>query len=621
MQQHEPSPTSQSILLNANYKDRAVFQLYNPSLSERVRLPWLNKTRTKVASISGVVMSAEDITPGSVSMEKRKEAMVLLWRAWGHLIKDFHVSGDLDFLCVAVDRFKEAQENEEHIRSVRQIDEKVNEEQHALEVSNGDLLFRSGKHNAVSPHKGGKKSAVRHYVPLSADFAVVECCLERKGLPHNMVLEDITKALTDMQTQSLEALRFALIDEIEMLDEEIDLSSVVPVLYAPKIVVTHAGVIEKGTHSYQRIRIRGSCLAHIETLANALRMENYFTDGEVPSVVPEEGRPLEVLPENLSFTPRHAATPHGSGSRRLVGHRLRSSSRGGAGHEGEQVVQAYEDSMISQEERDFWRENYYRLSSLKLLYHNRIDARDALLNKGLNPRLSEHIRVINSKLLGDEAEGEDTRRVTQRRKKSLEVGQIPPEKMFEYYCTDCEAETAMWDLKVGDSHGYDYNVRLRKIPAKDVDYVTPAVHSLQGKGFINYFGTSRFSSYTRHNMHPGLHLLKGEFRAAANVIVQQFYVDAAVEAERRRTGSAFPSNGKQFPRMVDFAHQSGRRTISEHGTALQKVLNNALQASLFLNDQRRPDGLLEESELGLDDPLRGGIPEPDWHQRLSGDCA
>lgn len=97
-------------------------------------------------------------------------------------------------------------------------------------------------------------------------------------------------------------------------------------------------------------------------------------------------------------------------------------------------------------------------------------------------------------------------------------------------CTDVEATTAEYDLHVGECKHYHYELCLRRIPQQDASCILPAIHTLNTKGFINYFGASRFGSYTQFNMHPGLHLLKNEFRAAAHVVVQQYYIDAALSA-------------------------------------------------------------------------------------------
>ncbi|KEG11708.1 hypothetical protein DQ04_02351040 [Trypanosoma grayi] len=180
------------------------------------------------------------------------------------------------------------------------------------------------------------------------------------------------------------------------------------------------------------------------------------------------------------------------------------------------------------------------------------------------------------------------------------VASMSTEKIFEYLCVDMEVESASYDLRVGDNDGYAYRVKLRRIPESHLPLVKPAMRSLEEKGFINYFGPQRFASYTKHNMHPGLHLLKGEYRAAASIIVQQFALDAEIAAERRRTGAAFAkmyhSKAMGFHLPDRSISHRNRRSIAAHGTALQSILDNALRAASMLGEDEE-DGVAGVAEV------------------------
>ncbi|KAG5480006.1 hypothetical protein LSCM1_06426 [Leishmania martiniquensis] len=666
MKQHEPTPTSTTLLLAASGNERDLYNIYDSSYdNSEIRIPWIRKMITKVSTVTGVVFSAED-SDENPSVDRMRASVSSVWRAWGHLVKDLHVHGDLDYLYVSISRRQEWQDNDAYISELKKLEAARDAEESAgplVETSNvARTLILSSASAFAAAGVAGK--ARKLYLPISADFVVVECTLERKGLPHNMVVEDIVSTLTEMQQEQMEMQRLCVLDamatEVEESEAKLSTSTaavrnrekIVPVLYEPKVVVSHAGTLESGTHSFQRVRIRGSCLAHVEALAAALQDEagSYFTDRTLPCTTASaavatasssrdhnDHAGLWSLPENLSF--RAVRAP--SSQQRLVGHNAPPACTVGeklgdatsrSCHARSQTITLAADSsaLITDDERQFWKENYYRLSGMKVIYHDRVDAADALGQswQSLPPRVHEHLALLNRRLVpGGSAAGSSTTTagseqddvggtlISSKRKRkrggkkktkwsatdkkempaAAAVG-LAPEKLFEYLCTDMEAESARYDLRAGDCTGYDYLLNLRRIPDKHLPLVAPAVTSVASKGFINYFGPQRFASYTRMNMHPGLHLLKGEFRAAAHILVQQFYLNVAAEAERKRTGQAFPRmqalQGYGGARLPDFLRSGTHRSVAEHGTPMHRVLYNALQASAL---------------LGGDDGLDGGI--------------
>lgn len=675
MRQHEPTPTSTSLLLAAGSDhERELYNIYDPALDRgEVRIPWIRKMVTKVSTVTGVVFSAED-SDENPSADRMRATVLSVWRAWGHLVKDLHVHGDLDYLYVSISRRLEWEGNEGYIAELKELEAARNAEESAGPVVATANIARTlnagGSLAAIAAAAAGvTEKARRQYLPIAADFVVVECTLERKGLPHNMVVEDIVSTLTDMQQEQLEMQRLSVLDTVASQAEENEAKSgassaaaktrdrIVPVLYEPKVVVSHAGALENGTHSFQRVRIRGSCRAHIETLAAALQDESgsYFTDRALPSSTAPSSRsgvsgsggvpvasaaPGWAAPKNLSFRAVRAA----SDTQRLIGHSAPANAAGASGaaastaaassvrHARVQVATVAADgsAVVSEEEQQFWTENYYRLTDVKVVFHDRVDAADALGQswQSLPPRVQEHLALVNRRLssgdssgvadetgagaaVGGEEEEEVGTGKRKRKKAAKKKGKppaaekgkskqqhkaaeaatvgLPPERLFEYLCTDMEAESARHDLHTGDCTGYDYLLSLRRIPDKHLPLVKPAVASVANKGFINYYGPQRFATYTRMNMHPGLHLLKGEYKAAAHILVQQFYLDAAMEAERRRTGQAFPRmqalQGYGGVRLPDFLRAAGaRRSVAEHGTPMQRVLYNALQAAALLGD-------------------------------------
>ncbi|KAK7195571.1 pseudouridine synthase TruD [Novymonas esmeraldas] len=672
MKQHEPTPTSPTLLLAAaGTAERDLYNIYDPERENgEIRIPWIRKVVTKVSTVTGVVFSAED-SDENPTVDRMRASVSSVWRAWGHLVKDLHVHGDLDYLYVSISRRLEWEGNEGYIAELKELEAARDAEESAgppvATVNVARTLNQLHTASFVAPEGAGKER--KRYLPLAADFVVIECTLERKGLPHNAVVEDIVATLTDMQQEHMELQRLSVLDALASQVDESETKSgagaaaaaarardkVVPVLYEPKVVVSHAGTLENGTHSFQRLRIRGSCRAHVEALASALQEESggYFTDRTLPvasasrsAASAGSGRAVhQAPPKNLTFRAVRAA----SDAQRLVGHAAPSTSEAGdkAGtsvsrgrHSRSQTLTSVADSfaLVTEEERLFWQAHYYRLSDVKVIYHHRVDAVDALGQswQSLPPRVQEHLALLNRRLSAGDAttdaadpeEEEDagdtaaasgkrarrkggkkkSRRTAASKKKPVSEAaaalDLPPQKLFEYLCTDMEAESARRDLKIGDCMGYDYLLSLRRIPDKHLPLVTPAIASVASKGFINYYGPQRFATYTRMNMHPGLHLLRGEYKAAAHILVQQFYLDAALEAERQRTGQAFPRmhglQGYGGVRLPDFLSTGSRRSVAEHGTPMQRVLYNALQASAILGgDDSVRDGGLNGHGYGL----------------------
>ncbi|CCD17572.1 unnamed protein product, partial [Trypanosoma congolense IL3000] len=440
MRQHDPLPTAPSILLNMQLKQRESGGLCS---GESTQIPWLHVIRAKVASITGTVLQiSSDDAPSTAIM---REAVGLVWKVWGNLVKDLHVHGDLDYLYVSVRPKVEVQvgappaetligKGEEGLVQTDQIDKGPNGRNNSKKNKRKNELTEDTKGNAareVTPRndslwKGYKSRKPRgKAVFLNTDFVVIECILEKRGLPHRLVVEDLTESLVEMQRQAMEVQRLSIIDEAEqqnrqsssrcanedeeaLCDEGVihGTSDVRPVLYAPAVTVSHAGVIDASAHSFQRIRIRGSCLAHVEALARALGTGEHFIDREGINILPNNSNNgstaslLHSLPPNLHFSNTHSDRGAHEAGRRLLGHRVPRSyataeQRSGSGYYRiHQTLKPMQHMIADQEERDFWREHYYRLFDIKLIFHDRISAADLNDSGQWSAALKEKLMAI-----------------------------------------------------------------------------------------------------------------------------------------------------------------------------------------------------------------------------------
>ncbi|RNF26683.1 uncharacterized protein Tco025E_01081 [Trypanosoma conorhini] len=666
--QHDPLPATPSIVLNMSRGQQEACGLCS---GEATQIPWLQLIKAKASTVTGTVLEvSSEEAPTIAAM---REAIQLVWRAWGHLVKDLRVHGDLDFLYLSVWPQMETAVATPQQRSIMTCEGRANKK--ALEKVAPPQGIRQGEKeqqqqpsagsircmgDAVEGLMGGDSSIWKGFNPrkshaksviVPTDFVVVECTLEKKGLPHRLVVEDVVESLTELQRQAMEMQRAAVAQVsggAEGTETQTDAgcgSGLRPVLYAPNIVVSHAGVIDAAAHSFQRIRIRGSCIAHVESLARALETGAHFTDGDGPGpmyganpnfspATAGGGDASLLLPPNLSFSPTHHANPAHALERQLLGHRVPSSyavqrTASGRFHRY-QTLRPLQGLVVDKDEREFWSNHYYRLSDIRLVFHDRVGPAEVANPKGWSSPLKERLLAMsqsrNSKQPSHEeseavgtagsdaaeyaedtaARGKKARKKKPKAKRAASVtleqvvATLSPEKLFEFLCLDMEVESASCDFRVGDNDGYAYRVKLRRIPQNHLPLVQPAIRSLEEKGFINYFGPQRFASYTKQNMHPGLHLLKGEFRAAASIIVQQFYMDSYHAAEKRRTGTEFAkmyhskAMGVRLPDPMSLG--TARRSIAEHGTALQSILDNALQAAALLGDDEEKASSIDPCE-------------------------
>jgi tRNA(Glu) U13 pseudouridine synthase TruD len=82
-------------------------------------------------------------------------------------------------------------------------------------------------------------------------------------------------------------------------------------------------------------------------------------------------------------------------------------------------------------------------------------------------------------------------------------------------------EASKLDLSSSSRTTYTYDLTLRRLLPRDRNSVLRAIESIGHFGFFNYFGPQRFGPQTSKGMHPGLHLLKSEYQAAAYLLIKE----------------------------------------------------------------------------------------------------
>ena len=295
---------------------------------------------------------------------------------------------------------------------------------------------------------------------LPSQLQVVEFVLEKHGFPHDEAISEIAEAVAD-----------AAVDEWPTLAE---------CRRAMPTKVTFAGVIERAAFSYQRVRIRGTHWSHVTAVAQRLEGRG------VPWPEDEVAGAAKWLPAELSSLKPDSFV---DGARVYHCYLQGESSKG---------------RRIGDVLNGFNRQDHRAQSLVRL---NGSSEDEFLADPHNSPFYRIHdVKVVATEDIFFESTPTDTpKEVTQRFVAARE-------KAFH--------SLAHCDLKLGQDHeGCRYRITLRHVLNAERPKVLAASQSLLKYGFLNYFAPSRFGLFTGKELHPGLHLLKGEYRAAANAML------------------------------------------------------------------------------------------------------
>jgi TruD family tRNA pseudouridine synthase len=106
-------------------------------------------------------------------------------------------------------------------------------------------------------------------------------------------------------------------------------------------------------------------------------------------------------------------------------------------------------------------------------------------------------------------------------------------------------------LRMGEQQGNAFTITLRRVSFRQSNsagnddaaaVVTRRIGRIRERGFVNYFGPQRFGVLASKDELPGLHILRGDYRAAVNAVLQPVPGEsseaAAAKAEFLQTGKA-----------------------------------------------------------------------------------
>lgn len=482
-------------------------------------IPWLDEQLIKVSHVSGTKFRDQSRSnlPNDLRLELRKtskaqmkKAMIYIDQVWqpafAAVSARLNVCCDIDYLFLAV----------VPAAGIVVVDQR-----------NGNP-----KDIALARPNNRKVEILR---PVF--FHVVEFVLEKVGLPHSFVVQDLIDELALLRDEEDEETGRSLLSALG--DASGDNHKLVCAAQ-PNIVVSHCGVIDSKSRSFQRIRVRGVSFSCVMKLAERLRNGDVLTNRNVAKgeAQAQHHIPIASTRPHLSISPK-PLTPAVSSNSSLSPLTADPNARSA----GRSVVKnRLNEAVITDEEREYWRQHFYKVHSVVELWT------DAALPGNDADGLQLHQLLSSPRAL----------QTTQFECTSASLAAMRSR------CDELEKTSKSLDLTVGEVERYQYEIVVRRIPAEHIPHVRPAVERIQDRGFVNYFGPNRFGFYTHKNMHPGLHLLKGEYQAAATILVDpgeefgfgQEGVDPLLNAKRRRLAA---------------------RASTE--TALHQILRQALQFS------------------------------------------
>jgi tRNA(Glu) U13 pseudouridine synthase TruD len=293
------------------------------------------------------------------------------------------------------------------------------------------------------------------------ELQTVAVVLDKRGLPHDFVAAEIAEELENMRYEEARRLGMRGADNL------------------PPVEISVRSILAPAGRSFQRAFISNTSLRHVEALARklahgALRMPGLDREGDVfyrKFRIACRGR--DAVERSLVDAPNVTSMIHWvvnpvvqeqkrNGFIRLT-ERERSRGRGHVDRRSGIVHEVRDELRHSAEEEEFWRVHQYRLMQPEAVSAAR--------------------RVVGG---GGDA-----------------------------HAAKSDESLA---LKIGDLWGYKYHTTLSHVLSEDRPALVSSLESVRDRGFVNYFGPQRFTAHSRKGLLAGLHLLRGEFRAAAHVL-------------------------------------------------------------------------------------------------------
>jgi tRNA(Glu) U13 pseudouridine synthase TruD len=344
--------------------------------------------------------------------------------------------------------------------------------------------------------------------PLSVPITlqVIEVVFEKVGLPHDQCIEEIQEWLKQIRWNRVKRQLPSRRNRRGTLEEtwEASLTSSSALAIAEAcwceehipLWISTTAVTESSSHSTQRMRIRGSCLQDVQQLIAMLNSGRY---GELRAEAEED-------PTSM-FTKRSPSQTKLDGGRSNVVFDFKRKSTGQRKQQGvgDHIGPKARVNRFGGD-RKLHRTEKFQLvdGQLKPVDDLRKEVKDAALYHYF--RLSNPTVVHESSI-------------------ALSTHTMVPRVKFDVQCKKAIRQlldhSREFDLKVGALAGFAYEIHLSAIqPTTTQSQISAAIRSVSDYGFLNYFGPQRFGTYAQSRALPGAHLLRGEFRAAANLLVQ-----------------------------------------------------------------------------------------------------
>ena len=524
-----------------------------PFVSPLLRIPWLEERIVKLIQRTGIIMADHDKqrlnhsrtdVRRTTKLQKVKVVSLLqslapildgrIIGSQGRLFESAKdemtmtfVSADTNFLRVMVGSLEHTPGVEEAASEDTKMLLEAGHSHDQLDAGTSDWIAERIEHGPTQP-EGGLLADGRHIAELTScgDTAnalevprvgrlkiiyretVIEAILEKRGLTWDFIVDDLK---TEILAQRQERLRLKEGLEIEVPEMEgasqeakqqmqyLQESTMSLLERKRRLIISCTGAIERHSHSFQRIRIRGASVQEVQEAAKviarggstqptALDADTLKDDANDRKAMIKglAGKREKNKDFDVKFDFKRKTTTRARVGDTLMSHNGRKKFSG-----VEKYVDGGGDTATEEQvkrAKEFWSLHWYKLHDIKV----------------------EAQAEAASYVMVDATKSGIKRSVTS-------------------VLNEVERKLRHHDLQIGNLWGYAYNVVLRHVQESNLKScpsdreirrtTTSACNAIMKTGFINYFGPHRFGNHCRKNALPGLHLLLGHWRAAANVLV------------------------------------------------------------------------------------------------------
>ena len=350
----------------------------------------------------------------------------------------------------------------------------------------------------------------------------VDATMDKVGWPHDVAATEMIEALTEMRAVAVRtyAVRIgsqasssvAAADGLVAVDghEDSSLSNSnasppqrtrsVPLEQLPAIRMLVRSIAGSRGRAVQHVRFTNTALAHVQLLATQL----------------QEGS-LAMPAKDMTIDPAYEAFKRSLHAASLIkmANKMKHADRNGSALESSKVVMERQltPSVVAAVN---WTQNQWVHKSGRDGF-TRFTKRESGRGRGHGDRRSGVSDEVgsNMRMSKEEIEWLKTHYYTLH-----DVRIAPTNDLASNRAMEGEQQQQLESgVRLGGLWGFRHQTVLRRVMQTELHEMVQSLSNVQQRGFINYFSPQRFSTLATKKVLTGMHLLRGEFRAAAHCLV------------------------------------------------------------------------------------------------------